>query len=122
MNHQRAKHQQRLRRRFRVSKHVRGTPERPRLCVFRTLKHMYAQVIDDEAGKTLVAASTVDKDLRSNVKNGGNKAAAQAVGKAIAERAVAAGIKQVCFDRREFKYHGRVATLAQAAREAGLSF
>ena len=122
MNHQRAKHQQRLRRRFRVSKRVRGTPERPRLCVFRTLKHMYAQVIDDEAGKTLVAASTVDKDLRSNVKNGGNKAAAQAVGKAIAERAVAAGIKEVCFDRREFKYHGRVATLAQAAREAGLSF
>ena len=122
MNHQRAKHQQRLRRRFRVSKRVRGTPERPRLCVFRTLKHMYAQVIDDEAGKTLVAASTVDKDLRPNLKGGGNKAAAQAVGKAIAERATAAGIKDVCFDRREFKYHGRVATLAQAAREAGLNF
>jgi large subunit ribosomal protein L18 len=122
MNHQRAKHEQRLRRRFRVSKRVRGTPERPRLCVFRTLKHMYAQVIDDQDGKTLVAASTVDKDLRPNLKNGGNKAAAQAVGKAIAEKAVAAGIKQVCFDRREFKYHGRVATLAQAAREAGLSF
>ncbi|MEX2138879.1 MAG: 50S ribosomal protein L18 [Pirellulales bacterium] len=122
MNHQRAKHEQRLRRRFRVSKRVRGTPERPRLCVFRTLKHMYAQVIDDDAGKTLAAASTVDQDLRSGLKSGGNKAAAQAVGKAIAERAVAAGIKQVCFDRREFKYHGRVASLAQAAREAGLSF
>ena len=122
MNHQRAKQQQRLRRRFRVSKRVRGTPDRPRLCVFRTLKHMYAQVIDDDAGKTLAAASTVDKDLRANLKNGGNKAAAQAVGKAIAERAAAAGIKNVCFDRREFKYHGRVAMLAQAAREAGLSF
>ena len=122
MNHQRAKYQQRLRRRFRVSKRVRGTPERPRLCVFRTLKHMYAQLIDDEAGKTLAAASTVDKDLRPKLKGGGNKSAAQAVGKAIAERAVAAGIKDVCFDRREFKYHGRVATLAQAAREAGLNF
>jgi large subunit ribosomal protein L18 len=122
MNHQRAKYQQRLRRRFRVSKRVRGTPERPRLCVFRTLKHMYAQVIDDQAGKTLVAASTVDKELRGGVKGGGNKAAAQAVGKAIAQRALAAGLKEVCFDRREFKYHGRVAALAQAAREAGLSF
>jgi large subunit ribosomal protein L18 len=122
MNHQRAKYQQRLRRRFRVSKRVRGTPDRPRLCVFRTLKHMYAQVIDDQAGKTLVAASTIDKDLRAGVKKGGNKAAAQAVGKAIAQRALAAGLKEVCFDRREFKYHGRVAALAQAAREAGLSF
>jgi large subunit ribosomal protein L18 len=122
MNHQRAKYQQRLRRRFRVSKRVRGTPERPRLCVFRTLKHMYAQVIDDQAGKTLASASTVDKDLRGSMKNGGNKSAAQVVGKAIAERATAAGIKQVAFDRREFKYHGRIAALAQAAREAGLSF
>jgi large subunit ribosomal protein L18 len=122
MNHQRAKYQQRLRRRFRVSKRVRGTPDRPRLCIFRTLKHMYAQVIDDQAGKTLVAASTIDKDLRPKVKTGGNKTAAQAVGKAIAERALAAGLKEVCFDRREFKYHGRVAALAQAAREAGLSF
>jgi large subunit ribosomal protein L18 len=122
MNHQRAKYEQRLRRRFRVSKRVRGTPDRPRLCIFRTLKHMYAQVIDDEAGKTLVAASTIDKDLRAGVKKGGNKAAAQAVGKAIAQRALAAGVKDVCFDRREFKYHGRVAALAQAAREAGLSF
>jgi large subunit ribosomal protein L18 len=122
MNHQRAKYQQRLRRRFRVSKRVRGAPDRPRLCIFRTLKHMYAQVIDDQAGKTLVAASTIDKDLRPKVKKGGNKTAAQAVGKAIAERALAAGLKDVCFDRREFKYHGRVAALAQAAREAGLSF
>ena len=122
MNHQRAKYEQRLRRRFRVSKRVRGTPERPRLCVYRTLKHMYAQVIDDESGRTLVAASTNDKELRGAVKNGGNKAAAEAVGKAIAERATGAGVKQVSFDRREFKYHGRVAALADAARKAGLSF
>src|SRR6188474_3834429 len=101
MNHQRAKYEQRLRRRYRVSKRVRGTPERPRLCVYRTLKHMYAQVIDDESGRTLVAASTNDKELRGAVKGGGNKAAAEAVGKAIAERATGAGVKQVAFDRRE---------------------
>ena len=83
---------------------------------------MYAQVIDDQGGKTLVAASTNDKDLRPKMKKGGNKTGAQAVGKAIAERALAAGLKEVCFDRREFKYHGRVAALAQAAREAGLAF
>jgi large subunit ribosomal protein L18 len=122
MNHQRAKYQLRQRRRFRVSKHVRGTTDRPRLCVYRSLKHMYAQVIDDTLGKTLVAASTTDKQLRGQVTAGGNKTAAQAVGKVIAERALAAGVKQVCFDRREFQYHGRVAALAQAAREAGLSF
>lgn len=122
MNHQRAKHQQRLRRRFRVSKRTRGSAERPRLCVVRTLKHMYAQVIDDEAGKTVASASTVDTELRGGVKYGGNKTAAEAVGKAIAERAIAAGVKQVCFDRREFKYHGRVEALAAAARKAGLSF
>jgi large subunit ribosomal protein L18 len=122
MDHQRSKYQRRLRRRFRVSKRVHGTSERPRLCIFRTLKHMYAQVIDDEAGKTVASASTVDKELRGDVKYGGNKTAAQVVGKAIAQRTLAAGIKQVCFDRREFKYHGRVAALAQAAREAGLSF
>jgi large subunit ribosomal protein L18 len=122
MDHQRAKYQQRLRRRFRVSKRVRGTPQRPRLCVFRTLKHMYAQVIDDQSGKTVAAASTNDKELRGSLKYGGNKNAAQAVGKAIAQRAIAAGVKEVCFDRREFKYHGRVAALAQAARESGLSF
>ncbi len=122
MDHQRAKHQKRLRRRSRVSKRVRGTSERPRLAVFRTLKHMYAQVIDDGAGRTLASASTLDKDLRGSLKAGGNKAAAAAIGKTIAERAKAAGVTRVAFDRREFKYHGRVAALAQAAREAGLSF
>lgn len=122
MNHQKAISRQRQRRRFRVAKRIRGTSDRPRLCVFRTHKHMYAQVINDAEGKTLASASTVDKDLRSDVKYGGNRTAAQAVGRSIAERALAAGIKQVCFDRREFQYHGRVAALADAAREAGLAF
>lgn len=83
---------------------------------------MEAQIIDDAVGKTLVAASTLDAELRGQVKYGGNKAAAQAVGKALAAKALAAGIKQVCFDRGHSKYHGRVAALADAAREAGLSF
>ncbi len=95
---------------------------RPRLTVFRSHKHVYAQVIDDAAGRTLASASTVDKELRAQVQYGGNKTAAQAIGKAIAERALAAGIKQVAFDRGGCQYHGRVAALADAAREAGLSF
>jgi large subunit ribosomal protein L18 len=101
---------------------VRGTTERPRLTVFRSHKHLYVQVIDDTTGRTLTSASTVDKDLRGEIKYGGNKAAAQAIGKAIAARALAAGIKQVAFDRGAAQYHGRVAALAEAAREAGLSF
>ncbi len=122
MNHNRAKSRQRQRRAFRVRKSIRGTPERPRLSVHRSLAHMYAQVVDDHTGRTLVAASTVDKDLRGDIKYGGNKTAAQTIGKAIAERALAAGIKQVCFDRGANQYHGRVAALADAARAAGLSF
>jgi large subunit ribosomal protein L18 len=122
VNHEKAKLRQRTRRRWRVSNRIRGNAERPRLAIFRTAKHMYAQVINDEVGQTLASASTVDKGLRSDVKYGGNKSAAEAVGKSIAERALAAGIKQVCFDRREFKFHGRVAALAEAARAAGLSF
>jgi len=92
------------------------------LSVFRSVKHVYAQVIDDASGRTLVSASTVDKDLKGEVGYGGNKAAAAAVGKAVAARALAAGIKQVCFDRGANQYHGRVAALADAAREAGLAF
>ncbi len=122
MNHQKTIAKQRARRGFRVSKRIRGTPERPRLAVFRSRKHMYAQVIDDSLGKTLIAAGTDDKELRDSLKYGGNKAAAEAIGKAVAERALAAGIKQVCFDRRSFQYHGRVAALADAARKSGLSF
>jgi len=92
------------------------------MSVFRSHKHMYVQVIDDLAGRTLAAASTADKELLGELTYGGNKAAAQAIGKAIAERALAAGIKQVAFDRGSNQYHGRVAALAEAAREAGLQF
>ena len=122
MNHQKANLHQRIRRSFRVRKRVRGTAERPRLSVFRSHKHIYAQVIDDLKGRTLVAASTADKDLRSGIKYGGNKAAAEAVGKAVAERAVAAGVTSVCFDRGSCQYHGRVTALAEAARKSGPQF
>lgn len=113
---------QRRRRRFRVRKGIKGTPERPRLSVHRTLKHLYCQLIDDESGKTIAAASTRDKDLREQVKVGGNKDAAKAVGSAMAAKASAAGVKTICFDRGSFKYHGRVAAMADAMREAGISF
>jgi large subunit ribosomal protein L18 len=121
MNHEKTIFQQRRRRGFRVRKRIRGTGDRPRLSVFRSHKHTYAQAIDDSTGRTLAAASTVQGDLRE-IKFGGNKAAAQAVGKAIAEQLLAAGVKQVAFDRGGCQYHGRVAALADAAREAGLSF
>ena len=111
------------RRRFHVRKSVFGTPERPRLSVFRSDKHIYAQVIDDLAGRTLAAAGSVVGEVRGpELKNGGNVAAAKAVGKAIAERAKAAGITKVAFDRGGRVYHGRVKALADAAREGGLQF
>jgi len=122
MDHARTILRQRIRRRHRVRKPLRGTAERPRLSVFRTSKHIYAQVIDDVAGRTLASASSVDREIRVAVGFGGNKRAAEAIGKAVAERAKAAGVKQVCFDRGSFKYHGRVAALADAARAAGLEF
>jgi large subunit ribosomal protein L18 len=122
MNHEKAISHQRLRRGFRVRKHVRGSTERPRLSVFRSHKHIYAQVIDDMQGRTLASASTSDKELRGGLKYGGNKGAAEAVGKAVAERAVAAGVTKVCFDRGPAQFHGRVAALAEAARKAGLQF
>ena len=106
----------------RVRMTVSGTAERPRLCVYRSLDHIYAQVIDDRAGKTLVSASSADKDTKKNLKGGGNVAAAKVVGKAIADRAKAAGVNKVVFDRGGYKYHGRVKALADAAREAGLQF
>jgi large subunit ribosomal protein L18 len=106
----------------RVRRRVAGTPVRPRLCVYRSLGHIYAQVIDDLAGRTLASASSLDKQTRAQTKGGGNVAAAKVVGKAIAERARAAGIQQVVFDRGGYKYHGRIQALANAAREAGLSF
>ena len=122
MNHEKTIASQRQRRRWRVRNRLKGDSTRPRLSVFRSRQHIYAQVNDDEQGRTLVSASTADKDLSGQVKYGGNKAAAETVGKAIAERALAAGLKEVAFDRREYQYHGRVAALAQAARQAGLAF
>ncbi len=112
-----------LRRLLRTRKKVRQSANgRPRLCVHRTGQHIYAQVIDDAKGVTLAAASTVDKDLRGSVKKTGVKEAATAVGKLVAERAKKAGVKEVIFDRGHYMYHGRVKALAEAAREAGLSF
>jgi len=111
---------QRQRRKFRVSNRVKRDSTRPRLSVFRSHRHFYVQVIDDEAGRTLAAASTAEKPLREDLPYGGNKDAAAAVGRLIAERSLEAGIKQVALDRRQYKYHGRVAALAEAARKAGL--
>jgi large subunit ribosomal protein L18 len=122
MEHARTILRQRLRRQHRVRRFIRGTADRPRLSVFRTHKHIYAQIIDDAAGRTLVSASSRDVQLRDGVGFGGNKQAAEAIGRAVAERARAAGISQVCFDRGAFRYHGRVAALADAARAAGLEF
>jgi large subunit ribosomal protein L18 len=121
-NQQRLVQTRRLRRQRRVRNRLSGTAERPRLAVFRSSKHIYAQMVNDESGATIVSASSLDSELRSQIKYGGNKAAAAAVGRAVAERAKKAGIDKVCFDRRSYKYHGRVAALAQAAREAGLQF
>ncbi len=122
MDHSRTILRQRERRRFRVRRSIRGTAERPRLTVFRSHKHISAQIVDDSTGRTLASASSTDKSLRDGVGFGGNKQAAEAIGKAVAERAKAAGVKQVCFDRGSFRYHGRVAALADAARAAGLEF
>ena len=110
----------RARRHYRVRKKVLGSADRPRLAVFRSNKHIVAQVIDDRAGRTVAAASSLEKDLRGN--GGANKAAAVNVGRLVAERAKAAGVSKVVFDRGGFMYHGRVAALADAAREAGLEF
>ncbi len=122
MDHAKSNFRQRLRRRRRVRKRLNGTAERPRLSVFRTHKHIYAQVVDDARGHTIASASSLDKTLRGELGFGGNRQAAEAIGRALAERAQAAGVKQVCFDRGSFRYHGRVAALAEAARSAGLEF
>ena len=110
------------RRRNHVRRNVRGTAERPRLTVRRSLAHIYAQIIDDAAGKTLVAASTQQASVISGLNNTGNIEAAKAVGKRIASLAMAQGVKKACFDRGGRKFHGRVKALADAAREAGLEF
>ncbi|APF37856.1 50S ribosomal protein L18 [Chelatococcus daeguensis] len=111
------------RRTARVRRAIRAAANgRPRLSVFRSSKQIYAQIIDDAAGRTLVAASTLEKDMREQLRTGATVEAAAAVGKLIAERAVKAGVKEVVFDRGPFIYHGRVKALAEAAREGGLSF
>jgi large subunit ribosomal protein L18 len=108
--------------RNRIRKKIQGSPERPRLAVFRSQEHIYAQVIDDEEGKTLCSASSLDKDLKPKLKRGGDVAAAKEVGQLIAGRAKDKGIAAVVFDRGGFAYHGRIKALADAAREAGLKF
>jgi large subunit ribosomal protein L18 len=117
----RSAHRERIHRRVRQK--VSGTTERPRLTVYRSLNQIYAQVIDDRAGTTLVSASSIDKETRKEAKSGGgNIATAKIIGRIIAERSIAAGITKVVFDRGGYKYHGRVQALANAAREAGLKF
>ena len=113
-------HRQRVHQRVRTR--VDGTPERPRLCVYRSLGHIYAQVIDDRSGKTLASASSIDAETKKGLKGGGNVAAAKVIGKTIGERAKSAGVSKVVFDRGGYKYQGRIKALADAAREAGLQF
>jgi large subunit ribosomal protein L18 len=122
MRHQKLNGARRLRRTHRVRNALRGSSDRPRLSVCRSNKHLYCQVIDDQTGRTLVSASTRDKSLREQIKSGGNCDAAKIIGAAIAQRAIAAGIQAVKFDRGRYKFHGRVASLATAARTGGLQF
>ena len=110
------------RRKRHVRKKVFGTPERPRLSVFRSNRHIYAQIVDDTAGATLVSASTRAKTMQDRLSNAGDKKAAKVVGEAVAKQALAVGIKCVCFDRNRYRFHGRVKELADAARKAGLVF
>ncbi len=120
MRKDKEKIKRRDRRRVRIRRRVTGTPSRPRLSVYRSLQHVYAQIIDDLDGRTLVSASSREKAL--SLEKTGNAAAAAAVGKTIAERAKAAGVNQVVFDRGGFKYHGRIKAMADAARKGGLEF
>ena len=116
------KNEIRLRKHVRVREKVKGTAERPRLNVFRSLQNIYAQIVDDSTGNTIAAASTLDEALKGKLGTGGNKAAAKEVGKLIAQKAADKGIKQVVFDRGGYLYHGRVKELAEGAREGGLEF
>jgi len=118
----RSKAEARQRRHARVRKHVSGTPERPRLNVFRSVEHIYVQVIDDMAGHTLAAASTIEPEVRTQLDGKTKVQAAKLVGHLVAERAKKAGVKQVVFDRGGYQYHGRVQAVAEGAREAGLEF
>ena len=122
MDHIKEKLRKRTRRHLRIRRKVVGTAERPRLSVYRSLKHIYCQIINDIEGRTLVAASTQSPDLRSQIKYGGNAAAAEIVGKKIAEEAKNKGITKVVFDKGGYKYHGRIKALAEAARKHNLNF
>ena len=122
MSGQHNKYERRRIRRYRIRNKVVGSQLRPRLSVFRSSAHIYAQIIDDAKGVTLAAASTLDSDLKGKVKTGANVAAAKEVGRLVAERAIKAGVKEVVFDRGGFIFHGRIKALADAAREGGLSF
>lgn len=122
-NTQKRKQLRRLRRKLRVRKKIVGIADRPRLSVYRSLKHIYAQIIDDERGHTLVSASTLDREIRPLVAGVRPKTAqAEVVGRILAERALKLGIQKVAFDRNGYKYHGRIKALAEAARQAGLQF
>ena len=122
MNVAKERRESRKKRQGRVRRKIKGSADRPRLCVFRSAKHIYAQIIEDTTGTTLVAASTVVKEVGGDLQSSGNVAAAKLVGKKIAEQALSKNITQVVFDRNGFLYHGRIKALADAAREAGLSF
>ena len=122
MFNKRDRNEVRVIRHERVRKKISGTPERPRLCVYRSNAHIYAQIIDDVKGNTLFAASTVEKEIAAQIAEMDKKAAAKLVGKIVAERAVAGGVKEVVFDRGGYIYTGRVAQLAAGAREGGLDF
>ena len=122
MDASKRKHKARERRHRRLRARVQGSSEQPRLCVFRSLTHIYAQLIDDDEGHTLVAASTIDRDLRAEVTGKSPIEAARMVGQLVGERAQQAGVKRVVFDRGGYRYHGRVAALAEGARAAGLDF
>ena len=117
-----SKEQSRLKRHQRIRKRLQGTGEKPRLTVYKSLNHIYAQLIDDAAGKTLLSASTLEKDIRSAVKHGGNLEAAKKVGASLAQKALGKKIINVVFDRAGYRYHGCIKALADAAREQGLKF
>ncbi len=122
MNAQKRKIKSRDRRQKHVRRNISGSPVRPRLAIFRSHRHMYCQVIDDTTGRTLASASTRDRKMKSSVLYGGNVKTAETLGAAIAERAKTAGVEQVVFDRRSYKFHGRVKALAESARKGGLKF
>jgi large subunit ribosomal protein L18 len=116
------KNELRLKRKIRIRKKLSGTQERPRMCVYKSEKHIYVQIINDESATTLVAASTNDKELKGKIEKTWNIEAAKQVGKLVAERAKAKGISKIAFDRSGYKYHGRIKALADASRESGLEF